>query len=98
MNDPTDLERVLIEADRDECCSRLTRKPCQTIAPPPDLYQTIIDRRSIPQNSCPIRNSRAVKTLPEDSYQWKEILKKMRLSLKVLYNTFKISFDIQSDN
>ena len=101
------LEETLISADMRECCTFHKRtekfnayKPCIRIKKPPGLYQQIIEEDKKKQNACP-SGKESNQTVVDDSKTrvssvWSESFNKsLKLSLKLVMNSFKLAFNVQ---
>ena len=95
VKDPVELQAIQTLSEREECCSARFKTPYSKVSPPPDLGQALADRI---QNSCPIRRaSLSEKVEGQLNQVGKGNSHQMKLSFKVLINSFKLSFDLLNE-
>ena len=92
LKDPIELQAIQTLSERDQCCSGRFKTPCSKVSPPSDLGQALADRI---QNSCSIRRSSQLEKVEDQVYPvGKGNRHQMKLSFKVLINSYKLSFDL----
>ena len=94
IKNPWELQKIQTLSKTDQCCSIRFKSPCSIVKPPPDLYKAI--ENGIQQNSCPFGSASLLQKDEEQvNHVWKGNSHQMKISFKVLINSFKLSFNLQ---